>query len=80
MKSPILKKIPGFPDPDQDYTSSILVPAGKNMMSISTKRSSDLQPQMQWSDIRSKTVEGKNEEFLYSIMNSTTHQGDDYQD
>ena len=36
LKTPILTKIPGFPDPDQDY-SSMVVP--KNLRSLSTKQS-----------------------------------------
>ena len=53
MKSPILKKIPGFPDPDQDY-SYLIGPS--NMRSISTKASAS-KPKNTWSNFRSKTVD-----------------------
>ena len=74
LKTPILHKIPGFPDPDQDY-SSIVVP--RNLRSLSTKQSSASKPKMTWSGFRSGTQDMGEADFLSSIMNSTTGRGDD---
>ena len=61
MKSPILKKIPGFPDQDQDYSYLI---GPKNMRSISTKQSSTSKPKNTWSNFRSRTVDVADDTFL----------------
>ena len=68
IKSPILSDIPGFPEIEQNFQRTA---RPRNLRSLCTKQTPVSKVKNQWSAMKSSRIEGGNDTFLYSIMNST---------